>query len=383
MSTVATAHGPSAVDDEALRADRRRRLFDAMAAHDLDVLVLGRPAEVAFASGARQLWTAGSRPFGPASVAVRSTGRVHLLSVSDFDVPTEISHEDLYGLWWDPANLARELAAIPGLRDARRVGTTSSSPGFGLLLSQLAPDAVEVDGSAAAWQARLPKSDAEVERIVTATSIAGAGLAAMEAALAPGTTERHLRAVFLQALAAAGAPTAPTEGVACATPTIGPVRFRRIDTTEPIGAGRLVALDPGAFYRGYEGGVGRTRLVGASATDAQRHLAGRVDAAHDAVVAACTTGATGADLVAAWTASGEAIPDTPLVTGVGLGMEPPYVDARLGHHTVLTDRTVLAVTGWVGAEGVGGVLRRDLVLVTGAGPRVLTADIPTSLDGKA
>jgi hypothetical protein len=34
----------SRVDDEPVRADRRRRLFGAMADHDLDVLVLGRPA---------------------------------------------------------------------------------------------------------------------------------------------------------------------------------------------------------------------------------------------------------------------------------------------------------------------------------------------------
>ena len=53
------------VDMSALREDRRRRLFDAMAAHGLDALILGRPANITFASGARQLWTSGARPFGP------------------------------------------------------------------------------------------------------------------------------------------------------------------------------------------------------------------------------------------------------------------------------------------------------------------------------
>ena len=65
-----TLADPTMVDDAGLRADRRRRLFAAMDDHDLDVLVLGRPAEIAFATGARQLWTAGSRPFGPGCVAV-------------------------------------------------------------------------------------------------------------------------------------------------------------------------------------------------------------------------------------------------------------------------------------------------------------------------
>ena len=160
------------------RADRRRRLFDAMAAQDLDVLVLGRPAEITFASGARQLWTAGSRPFGPACVAVAATGRTHLLSVSDFDVPEEVGHEDLFGLAWDPANLVVSLAAIPGLAGARRVGTTSSSPGFPRLLGVVSPNAELVDGGPALWAARNPKSPAEVERIVSAIALARTALAA-------------------------------------------------------------------------------------------------------------------------------------------------------------------------------------------------------------
>src|SRR4051812_666695 len=93
------------VDFARLRAARRARLLAAMADHDVDVLVLGRPASVAYASGARQLWTAGSRPFGPACVVVGETGRVHLLSVDDDGVPPEVGHEDLFGLSWNPANL--------------------------------------------------------------------------------------------------------------------------------------------------------------------------------------------------------------------------------------------------------------------------------------
>jgi hypothetical protein len=41
---------------------------------------------------------------------------------------------------------------------------------------------------------------------------------------------------------------------------------------------------------------------------------------------------------------------------------------------VLAAGTVLAVTGWVAEEGVGGVLHRELVLVTDGDPRLLTED---------
>ena len=369
MSAVAD---PSCVDDAGVRADRRRRLFAAMDGAGLDALVLGRPAEVAFATGARQLWTAGARPFGPACVAVRATGRTHLLSVWDAGVPPEVGHDDLYGLSWNPATIAASLAAIPGLPGARRIGTTSSSPGFPRLLAAVAPGAELVDGSAALWAARAPKSDAEVDRIVAAAGIAGVGLRAMEAALRPGATERALVAAYLEAIAGAGAPTPPTEGVACATPVRGPVALRRIATDAPIEAGQLVVLDPGAFFRGYEGGIGRTRVAGADPGGAQRDLTARCRGALDAVIAACRAGAAGADLVDAWTAAGEPLPAAPLAHGLGLGLEPPVVGPGLGASSVLAPATVLAVTGWVAEEGVGGVLERDLVLVTEGGPRVLT-----------
>ena len=364
----------SCVDDADVRADRRRRLFGAMADHDLDVLVLGRPAEVAFATGARQLWTAGSRPFGPACVVVRATGRTHLLSVSYHDVPPEVGHDDLFGLSWDPATIAAALAAIPGVAEAGRVGTTSSSPGFDRLVAAVAPRAEAVDGSPAVWAARTPKSPAEVARITTAVGLAEDALAVVTDALRPGVTERGLVAVYLEAIAARGAPTPPTEGIVCATPTRGPVALRRVATGTPIEAGQLVVLDPGAFHRGYEGGIGCTRVAGGTSSDRQRSLAARCRNALDAVVAACRPGATGADLVTAWTSSGEALPAAPLAHGVGLGIEPPVVGAGVGAAAVLASDTVLAVTGWVGQEGVGGVLHRDVVHVTDGDPHVLTED---------
>ncbi|UDY35054.1 M24 family metallopeptidase [Dermatobacter hominis] len=381
MTAPVLSTGPSQVDDAPLREDRRRRLFAAMADHGLDALVLGRPAEVAFATGARQLWTAGARPFGPACVAVRATGRTHLLSVSDFDVPVEVGHEDLYGLHWNPANLLAELAAIPGLAAARRVGTTSSSPGVDRLLATAAPDADLVDGTPATWQARLPKHPDEVRRIEAAVDLATGALAALERALRPGTTERHLRATYLAELAARGAPTAPTEAVVAATPVRAPSRPPHLDSTGPIAAGRLVALDPGAFFRGYEGGVGRTRVVGGAPTGAQQELSRRADHVHDRLLDACRPGATGAALRAAWAATGEPPPEVPLVVGIGLGAEPPLVDDRHGTDAALAAGAVLAVSTWVASDGVGGVLRRDLVSLEEAGPRVLTAHVPTDLDG--
>ena len=47
----------------------------------------------------------------------------------------------------------------------------------------------------------------------------------------------------------------------CATPRSGPVVLRRLPSERRLGPGQLVALNPGALYAGYEGGVGRTIAV--------------------------------------------------------------------------------------------------------------------------
>src|ERR1700758_5351328 len=86
------------VDFNRLRRERRQRILEAMAGAGVDVLLLRRPANIPYASGGRQLWPSGPRPFAPAGVVVAATGRVHLLSTWDEGVPDEIPHGDLFGL---------------------------------------------------------------------------------------------------------------------------------------------------------------------------------------------------------------------------------------------------------------------------------------------
>ena len=355
-----------------LRTERRRRLFEAMTAHDLDALVLSRPADVLSATGARQLWIAGTRPVGPACVLVRSTGRTHLLSVSDDGVPAEIAHDDLVAPTWNPANMVTSLRTIPGLPDARRIGTGSLSAGLTSLLSAIAPDASVVDGRPAIRAARATKTADELAYITAAIAVAESGLAAMLDALRPGITERELLGVYLERIASLGAPTPPTESVVCVTPASGPVALRRLATDRPVAAGELVVLDAGGIVAGYEGGLGRTSVAGSAPTSAQRELAARCRGALDTVAAACRAGATGGDVRRAWAATGEAMPPVPLVHGVGLGMEPPVIGAGVGDDAALMAGSVLSVTSWVAVEGVGGFLERDLLLVGEGAPEVLS-----------
>ena len=367
------------VDFPRMREERRSRLLAAMAAHDLDAVILGRPANVVYASGARQLWTANARPFGPGCVLLAGSGRAHILSTWDEGVPAEIAHEELFGLSWNPARVVGNVAAVPGLSGARRVGTDGLGVGTARLLAAVAPSAQLVDAGPALAEARRSKTADEVACIGTAAALAEGALAAMAGALVPGITERQLLGVHATALAGRGNPCPATEAVACSTPRRGPVHLRRVVTDRPVGPGELVALCGATVYCGYEATVGRTRRCGPGdpAPD-QLRLIERAAEAAAALAAACWDGATGADLVGAWRATGERSPEGPLAWGVGLGVEAPVVRAggpaapALGEGAVLCTGMVLAVEAWVAEEGVGGALHQDLVHVTPAGPEVLT-----------
>jgi Xaa-Pro dipeptidase len=366
------------VDFTRLRRERRQRVLEAMAAAGVDLLMLGRPANIAFASGARQLWTAGTRPFAPACVVVAATGRVHLLSTWDEGVPDEIPHGDLYGLSWNPAISAARLRAIAGLAEARRVATDGWGPGTGGLVSTLCPrvDSADVlDGGRIMRQARLAKSPDEMACLATAAAAAEAGLEALTEGLSPGVTERDLVGRWSERMATLGLACPPTEGVAWVCSGAGPGRPQRVATDRALVAGDLVALQPGASFAGYEITVGRTRHVASGPPPglaAERAvLVNR--AALDAVIGLCRPGATGAELIEAWSDHGGRLLGEPLAWGLGLGVEAPVIGPDgIGHRAIIRAGTVLAVQAWTVHEGVGAILEQDVVAVGPEGPTLLT-----------
>jgi Xaa-Pro dipeptidase len=364
------------VDFDRLRAERRQRILEAMQGARVDVLLLGRPANIAFASGARQLWTSGTRPFAPGCVVVGATGAVHLLSTWDEGVPAEIPRGNLFGLSWNPAIALSRLKGIGGLAAATRVGTDGWGPGTEQLVASLCPQAEAVDASRVLRMARTAKSPDEMACLATAAAVAEAALSAMSEALQPGVTERELVGVYASAVAGLGLPTPPTEGVAwvsSASPDLNlSVRPRRVASDRPLAEGDLVALNPGAMYCGYEATVGRTRVVGGSIPPGASRAAQSARTALDAVMGVCQPGATGAHLLDAWAASGGSSLCEPLAWGLGMGVEPPVVGPDVGRGALLHPGAVLAVQAWSFVPEVGGILEQDVLSIGPEGPTLVT-----------
>src|SRR5437763_8893686 len=182
----------------------KERVLDEMARRGVDVLLLGREGNGRYVSGARRLFLAGERAFAPGCVVVRESAEVHLLSNTDFGIPQELLHENLYPTSWNPVTLVGRIAAIPGVAEAKTIGVDGLTPLFEALL----PDAELVDGEGVMRSARRIKTRAEVESIRAAATVANAVMkAALGAALAGGP----VKAVAMDAMAASGVTTAAFE----------------------------------------------------------------------------------------------------------------------------------------------------------------------------
>jgi len=290
-------------------AEGLARALAEMARQDVDVLVLGREGNARFVSEATRLWLSGTRPFAPGCVVVRETGAVHLMSVTDFGVPAEISSACLYPMSWNPANIMGTVAAIPGLSGAQRIGVDGLNPLFEQLFTATLPNARLVDGEAVMRAARRVKSAGEIERIRAAISVAENALGAAVHALRPGVREVELKGVFEQRMCRRGTTTPAFEGAFCVVDGDRPIR--RVASERQIADGDLVAMSAGVLLDGWESSLARTRSCGAPTAE-HRDRVSRWRDEWALLVDRCRAGALVGDLRATTSAS---------VHGVGLGYE--------------------------------------------------------------
>ena len=358
-------------DDERLRLDRRARVLAEMEAEGIDVLVVGREGNARYVSGAPRLWTAGSHPFGPGCVLVRSSGAVHLLSTWDEGVPDEIPHENLYGISFNRMTFLKVLQNIEGADSVRTVATDALSPSSAQMLPRAFPSADLVDAEPMLRRVRRVKTPDEVEAIRGSVAVAEQSLAAALRALAPGVTERQLTGVFMEAMSTHGVTTPTGQDVACITSREHP--WHRTSRDEPVRGGDLVAFEAGVVLGGYAGELGRTSVAGDHPVDPS--LSKQWSELWDGLLSACQAGASCAALLEAYDNAGVPTPPMPVARGLGLGFDLPLVTHALPNLAAeqhLEAGMVLALTGYVWKEGVGALFGQEPILITQSGPEPLS-----------
>jgi Xaa-Pro aminopeptidase len=356
-----------------LRAARRSRVLAAMEERGLDACVFGRESNVRYVSGVRRLWTAQTRPFAPTCLVVRTTGAVHLLSFSASyeGMPEELGPDDFYPVTWNPGDFVARFASTEGVPDCRRLGVDGLSPLFADLLRQAFPLAELVGAEDMMRDLRRRKLPDEITCLRTAAAIAEAALYAAASEVAPGVSEKHLQAVYLERMCQLGTSQFAQQGTFTQIEPDG--QLRQFTGDRRLDEGMPVALAGGALWAGYEGSLARTWWCGRQRqpTTGHRALYQHWREVADRLIDTCRPGRTGSDLRQAHQQAGS---DT-IAYSLGLGHEGPVAGGGLSVDAERAQRLeagmVLGVRALVGGPE-GGFLGEEMVLITEGEPELLT-----------
>ncbi len=364
------------IDFSQLRRERRKRVFDAMDRLGLDACVFGREANSRYLAGPRRLWTSNTRPFMPKAIAIRNTGRVHLLttSASTEDAPEEVPVGDLFGTSFDPTTVLATLGQIEGLAGARRIGVDGLTRGMRALLGRVSPPAGLVGAEAMIRQLRRVKLPAEIECIRVAIAITESALQVAADALEPGITGHELQGRHFERLGQLGTSTFGQQGIfGVCTGDEAPMPR---SPEQPLQDGDLVVLSGGALWSGYEGSLARTWLCGSrKASGGREEIYPHWQRTMNALRTQCRPGRSGADLRQAWVETRGHPPLFPIAYGMGLGHEGPIAGSAggpaLDRQQILEPGMVVALRSWIPHHDQV-FLGEEAVLITEAEPELLT-----------
>jgi Xaa-Pro aminopeptidase len=218
------------------------------------------------------------------------------------------------------------------------------------------------------------KETGEIERITEAVRIADKAMEHIMDWIRPGMTERQVSWELEVYMRTHGAEKLSFTTIVASGPN--GAMAHAVTTERTINAGDPVVIDTGAVYEGYCSDITRSFCVG-EADDEYRAVWDTVLKAQEAAEAAIKAGMPGveADAVARNIIYGAGYENKfghGLGHGVGLAIHESPRASRTSKD-VLKEGTVVTVEPGIYIPGWGGIRIEDMVVVTEAGCRVLTA----------
>ena len=388
---------PEEPDLARLRADRTAKLTSALTRKDIAAAVLLGTTNVRWATGARVVAADQGRAARSRNVVVALSGDnvPHLFTHTPEGVPRDHPADHVHpglDLEVDAGAAALvDFVASQVAEDARVVLDEWTMPLRRTWKSRV--PRVTVDDAAVnlMGELKLIKTGDELASIRAAQRLNERAMLDVYAALRPGLRQCDLSGLFLCRAFELGAdqntvdpiwevmPQSVTAGPRSVT---GDVVFPTVTTDRVLSRGDVVWVDTGITVHGYDSDFGRTWIVGAAPTPAQRDQFHRWKAVIDAVLAITKPGVTGGDLTrAAISASGGGrrpwLPHLYLAHGIGVdSAEAPFIGTDLGADF---DETIVLAPGMVfvlepvaWADGTGGYRSEEIVAVTEDGYQLLS-----------
>jgi Xaa-Pro aminopeptidase len=397
MATAQTGRIPGKPNFARMRADRTTRLREVMREQGIDGVVLLGNTNVVYATGAIWPLSDGGRVNfeQPVAVVLADDDSPHLFSPVraddrlrdtfdadhlhgpahlDFDEGVEIFASQLAELVPSSASLAID----EWTHALRRAGTFSGERGG------------PVDAGRVISKAKLVKTPDELACMRGGLKITEAGIAQVQARIAPGVKQTDLTATFLRTIFDAGADANILDPIWQIMPsriadgpwtTTGGLACPLLTTERELMKGDVLWVDLGISYQGFHTDFGRTWIVGQEPSDRQREQFASWRAIMDAVLAKVRAGATNADLTAAAieVAGGKKPWMDHFYLGHGLGIdsaEMPFVGSDIGEafdsNYVLEAGMVLVLEPIVWDDGYAGYRSEEVLLITEDGWEPMT-----------
>jgi Xaa-Pro aminopeptidase len=365
------------IDFDRLRRDRVKKAQAAVAASEADVLFVFRTEDARYLTSYRH-------HLGPAAVIGNATAVVGaetppILFTMDEDhckmrmpwlgkgqVQPRANFREIAGI----KEFADRLHGLVGSLSGKTIGIDVYTPSMAEGLQKAFPESRFVDGYEILIQAKIIKTEDEIQCLKIANAMTEASMDAALRVLNPGVRECEVLSTAWQTMTAMGSEWTQCSNIVASGPYTAP--YRRFTSDRIIRHGDAVIIDIGAVFNGYYGDFTRTWICGDVAPTKEQielHQA-CYDALHRAV-AATLPGKTNADVVAA---CGEQYVLSSLGHGSGLNpWEPPHFSVT-SKNDPLTLRAGMVANyePYYGKPGVAGFRLEHNLVIRENGPEVYT-----------
>jgi Xaa-Pro aminopeptidase len=364
------------IDFDRLRKGRLERARAALAATDLDALLIMRAEDARYITGHRS-------HLGP--VAALTFGNAVLHRSGKYVLYTMDQDTNRLGMTWldgselqgranvrDDAGIRAWASAVKEefkLGKGSKVGIDLWTPRIELVMKEVLEGVEFVDGYEVLLKAKIIKTPEELDCLRAAAVMTEAGFQAALDVLKPGVKECEVLAEAWRAMTRLGSEWTQCANIIASGPYTAP--YRRFTSDRIIRAGDPVVIDIGGCFNGYWGDFTRTYICGnIKPTPEQIELHQQC---YDALFRACETCLVGKTNYDVYLAAQPCVRDN-LGHGAGLSpWEPPYFSASAKDSPVtLEEGMVVNLEPYAGKPGIGGFRLENNVIITKDGPEIFT-----------
>ena len=373
------------------------KLVRALARTDAEAAVLLGTTNVRWATGARVVGADQGRSarFRNVAVIVEGDDMPHLFTHTPDGVPPEHPDDHVHpGVNLEADSGAHALVDFVAdhLSDAGRVFLDEwTMPLRDAWRSRLPSVTVDDAATNLMGPLKLVKTGDELACVRAAQRLNETAMVDVFDALRPGLRQCDLSALFLRRVFELGADqntvdpiweVMPESVSTGPTSVTGDVVFPTVTTDRVLSRGDVIWVDTGVTISGYDSDFGRTWIVGAQPTSAQRDQFRQWKDVIDAVLAITRPGVTGRELTSAAIAAHGGprrpwLPHLYLAHGIGVdSAEAPFIGTDLGdgfdETIVLEPGMVFVLEPIAWADGTGGYRSEEIVAVTADGYELLS-----------